>query len=177
MKKIILLISVLVIANSCENKKIVPDQIQQQKNVSDLVVQEKFNKDESNFSFKELIASQQSTTKRLKWIAPSYNKSQLGKAKQTDVIKTFGEPKEQFHPFSEYESTKDKWTFYYENINDFDGRISFTCDIRSKILKEVWLRPNDKNPLTIEDAIETYGDEYFLRKIGKDIYGVIIENE
>jgi len=125
--------------------------------------------EKSDFSFEKLVALQNSSNEIPKWIAPNYKGLQLGKATEDDVIKMFGKPKEEFHPFSEYESTKDEWIFHYENINDFDGLINFLFDIRSKTLKEVWLRPNDERPLTIEKAVEIYGKDYFISGIGKNI--------
>ena len=126
-------------------------------------------KQSDEFSFEKLISSQQNTSKKLNWITPEYAGLKLGKATQNDVFKVFGEPKSQFHPFNEYESTDDLWTYYYENINGFDGRISFTFDIRSKILKEVWLRPNDERLPTIEQAIDFYGKDYYLREVEKSL--------
>lgn len=109
------------------------------------------------------------TDKKLQWTAPNYKGLQLGKATESEVMKILGEPKEQSHPFNEYRSTKDEWTFYYENTKDFDGRINFLFDFRSKILKEVWLHPNEEKPLTIEKANSIYGDDYFVRGVGKNI--------
>jgi hypothetical protein len=169
MKKIIFIFSSLIIFSACGNN-IGLTQIKSNENIfSNATPAETPNKEQADFSFEKLVSSQNPSKKLPKWIAPGYNGLQLSKAVQDDISKMFGKPKEEFHPFSEYESTDDEWTFYYENINDFDGSISFTFDIRSKILKEVWLRPDDERPLTIEKAIETYGNDYFVRGYGKYI--------
>lgn len=170
MKNLIFGFLILIAFVSCAKNKISFAQTQSKENtISDSVIEKSETKLPLDSSFKNLISLQKTTDKTLKWVAPLYNGLQLGKATQNDVIKVFGEPKEQFHPFSEYESTKDKWIFYYENINNFGGSISFTFDIRSKILNEVWLRPNYEKPLMIEKAIEIYGKDYFLRGVSKNI--------
>lgn len=170
MKKLIFALLVLTAFLFCANHEIGFSQTRSNANIiSNATIKTNDPNERSGFSFEKLIAAQQTTNKTLKWSAPLYAGLRLGKARQADVIKTFGEPDSQSHPFSEYESTKNEWTFYYENINDFDGRINFTFDIRSKILEEVWLRPNDEKPLTIEQAIGIYGEDYFLRSVGKNI--------
>ena len=125
--------------------------------------------EKSDFSFEKLVALQNSSNEIHKWVAPNYKSLQLGKATEDDVIKTFGNPKSEGHPFDEEVSTKDEWMFNYESIGDFDGRTEFLFDIRSKVLKEVWLTPNYEKPLKIEKAIEIYGKDYFVRGISKNI--------
>ena len=170
MKKLIFVFLILIAFANCAKNEISSAKTQSKENtISNSLIESNETKLQSDFSFEKLISSQKTSSKILKWIAPLYNEIQLGKATQNDVITTFGEPKDQFHPFSEYESTKGEWTFYYENINNFDGSVSFTFNIRSKMLNEVWLRPNDEKPLTIEKAIEIYGKDYFLRGVGKNI--------
>jgi len=169
MKKLLFLPFLMTFV-SCAENGVVSTQTPIKENVSvNVSSNENANKPQTSFSFEKLISAQNLPNENPKWIAPNYKGLQLGKATQADVIKVFGKPKEEFHPFSEYESTKHEWMFYYENINDFDGRINFLFDIRSKTLKEVWLRPNDERPLTIEKAIEIYGKDYFVRGVGKNI--------
>ncbi len=170
MKKMLIFILTLAIFSACNETETISIKTQTSENLPlNAAVKENINTKQSNFSFEKLISAQNPSKENLKWLSPNYKGLQLGKATQTDVIKTFGKPKEEFHPFSEYESTKHEWTFYYENNNDFDGSISFIFDIHSKILKVVWLRPNHERPLTIENAIEIYGNDYFVRGIGKSI--------
>ncbi len=170
MKKILVFILALAVFSACNKTENISIKTPTSENFSsNATVKENVNTEQPKFSFEKLISAQNSSNENPKWIAPTYKGLQLGKATQEDVIKVFGKPKEEFHPFSEYESTKHEWTFYYENINDFDGSVSFIFDIRSKILKKVWLRPNDERPVTIEKAIEIYGNGYFVRGIGKNI--------
>jgi hypothetical protein len=168
MKKLIFIFSSLIIFSAC-GSDVGLVQTQSNENIfSSPTPAETPNKEQTDFSFEKLVSSQNPSKKMPKWIAPVYNGLQLGKAVQDDVSKMFGKPKDEFHPFSEYESTDDEWTFHYEKISVFDGWIHFTFDIRSKILKEVWLR-HDEAPLTIKKAVETYGNDYFVRGYGEDI--------
>ncbi len=167
MKKLIFIFSALIIFAACGNEI---DSTQSNESiVSNVSPKKNTNKEQTNFSFEKLISSQNPSKETPKWLAPSYNSLQLGKATQDDVSKMFGKPNDEFHPFDEYESRDDEWIFHYENINDFDGWVDFLFDKRSKILKEVWLRPNSERPLTIEKAIEIYGNDYFVRGYGKNI--------
>jgi len=166
MKKRYIFILALAFFSACNETETISVKTQSNVNLSSAItVKETPNAEQPKSSFEKLISAQNSANEKQKWIAPNYKGLQLGKANEDDIIKIFGEPKSQGHPFDEEVSRNDEWMFHYENINDFDWRTEFLFDIRSKILKEVWLSPNYERPLTIEKAIEIYGNEYLVRSI------------
>lgn len=166
MKILFIFVLVSVIFSACSKTEIIfPETKTNEVSIPKTQIQENAKTEQSNFTFEKIIASQSVPNENQKWIAPNFKDLQLGKAKQDDVTKLFGKAKDEYHPFDEEVSRKTEWMFNYENIADFDGRIEFLFDIRSKILNEVWLTPNFQNPLTVEKAIEIYGNDYLVRSI------------
>jgi hypothetical protein len=100
-----------------------------------------------------------------RWQVPTYRGFKLGKSTKADVERAFGKPVWSGHPIYEEPEgeVKDELLYEYENVGGFDGRTSVYLDARRGVVKAISLYPNYQKPLSFNDAIAQYGNEYTER--------------
>ena len=107
----------------------------------------------------------QAAAQSQKWQAPIYKGLAVGKSKRADVERVFGKPIWVGSPEDEYDNPiKDLILYEYENVGGFRGRTSVIMKARTGVITEIFLYPHYENPLTLEQAIQIYGNEYIERE-------------